>query len=537
MGNCIKSQSKAAKSKEQGTSKHQQNLRMMSIFRAQSFLEQQHGKENIADFQDQVVKKFSDASTALRKAYKPMNQCLGEGSFGAVYLFTSRTDISREYAVKILIKDQLDQETIALARDEIAILAMLDHPNIVKYVESYEDERYMYIVMEYIKNATELTDVIIKQKKLLSKDQSKNNDSLFPEDEIRRLMYMILGGLHHIHSNRVIHRDLKPENVIIDSDFRIKIIDFGLSKMASKAELGGFILGTPEYLAPEVYEKKGRSDAYTSCLDCWAAGVIMFFLICGRLPFAGNNDAELEEEIRHEDPMRGTNFARWSNISDDAKDLIKKLLEKSPAFRITAEESLQHEFFKPIREQKLNQLRGQQLNEDIFRQLTGYRGISQLKKAALSLLVKDTIDGQAKNDEGQSELQGQIEQLRQMFQRLDLDGSGLINADELAQAMKSMNIGAADGEIDKIIREIDYVGNGKINYTEFLSATLEIKDTLTEEMLWRLFKKFDVDDTGFISKENLVEAFKRLGRSKLTLTDISEMIYAHDIAKDGQISF
>ena len=99
--------------------------------------------------------------------------------------------------------------------------------------------------------------------------------------------------------------------------------------------------------------------------------------------------------------------------------------------------------------------------------------------------------------------------------------------------MKSMKIGAADGEIDKIIREIDYVGNGKINYTEFLSATLEIKDTLTEEMLWRLFKKFDVDDTGFISKENLVEAFKRLGRSKLTLTDISEMIYAHDIAKDG----
>ena len=79
--------------------------------------------------------------------------------------------------------------------------------------------------------------------------------------------------------------------------------------------------------------------------------------------------------------------------------------------------------------------------------------------------------------------------------------------------MKALNIGAADGEIDKIIREIDYVGNGKINYTEFLSATLEIKDTLTEEMLWRLFKKFDVDDTSFISKENLIEAFKRMGRT------------------------
>lgn len=99
--------------------------------------------------------------------------------------------------------------------------------------------------------------------------------------------------------------------------------------------------------------------------------------------------------------------------------------------------------------------------------------------------------------------------------------------------MKDMNIGSADGEIDKIIREIDYIGNGKINYTEFLAATLQIRDSLTEEMLWRLFKKFDVDDTGFISKENLMEAFKRLGRAKLTLTDVSEMIYAHDIAKDG----
>ena len=103
--------------------------------------------------------------------------------------------------------------------------------------------------------------------------------------------------------------------------------------------------------------------------------------------------------------------------------------------------------------------------------------------------------------------------------------------------MKDLNIGVADGEIDKIIREIDYVGNGKINYTEFLSATLSIQETLTEEMLWRLFKKFDMDDTGFISTKNLQDAFKRLGRSSITFTDVREMINAHDIARDGKISF
>ena len=103
--------------------------------------------------------------------------------------------------------------------------------------------------------------------------------------------------------------------------------------------------------------------------------------------------------------------------------------------------------------------------------------------------------------------------------------------------MKDLNIGVADGEIDNIIREIDYVGNGKINYTEFLSATLSIQDTLTEEMLWSLFKKFDTDDTGFISKENLMDAFKRLGRKEITMFDVSGMINTHDIAKDGKISF
>jgi len=97
-------------------------------------------------------------------------------------LFKSRADTTREYAVKILIKETLNADTIALARDEIAILAILDHPNIVKYVESYEDDRYMYIVMEYVERATELAEIVDKQKKVMAGDSSKNSESLFPED-------------------------------------------------------------------------------------------------------------------------------------------------------------------------------------------------------------------------------------------------------------------------------------------------------------------------------------------------------------------
>ena len=207
----------------------------------------------MAQLQDKVVKKFSDASTAIRQTYKPMNVCLGEGSFGAVYLFKLRADPSREYAVKCMIKDHLDPDVLQMAREENAILSLFDHPNIVKYVEQYEDNRYLYIVMEYLEGATELFEVMKKQWMIMKADASKASEPLFPEDEVRRIMHMILSGLHHIHANRVVHRDLKPENCLIDKNLQLRIIDFGLSKMTNKREYGRIIVGTPAYLSPEVF--------------------------------------------------------------------------------------------------------------------------------------------------------------------------------------------------------------------------------------------------------------------------------------------
>ena len=114
-----------------------------------------------------------------------------------------------------------------LVREEIAVLSVLDHPNIVKYVESYEDKRYMYIVMEYVEDATDLLYLL---KNL--KDANLTNDKpLLSEDEVRRLMYMLLCGVHHIHENGIIHRDMKPENCLLDKDNQLRIIDFGLSKV------------------------------------------------------------------------------------------------------------------------------------------------------------------------------------------------------------------------------------------------------------------------------------------------------------------
>ena len=114
-----------------------------------------------------------------------------------------------------------------LVREEIAVLSVLDHPNIVKYVESYEDKRYMYIVMEYVEDATDLEHLL----KNLKNENEAGNEPLLSEDEVRRLMYLLLCGVHHIHENGIIHRDIKPENCLLDKDHQLRIIDFGLSKV------------------------------------------------------------------------------------------------------------------------------------------------------------------------------------------------------------------------------------------------------------------------------------------------------------------
>ena len=102
--------------------------------------------------------------------------------------------------------------------------------------------------------------------------------------------------------------------------------------------------------------------------------------------------------------------------------------------------------------------------------------------------------------------------------------------------MRKLDLNLDQEEIKHIVEEMDYVGNGKINYTEFLAAIISVKSTLTDEMLWRLFKNFDIDNTDFISEANLLEAFKRLGH-RVNEEEISEMMKVHDLKHDGKISF
>lgn len=135
--------------------------------------------------------------------------------------------------------------------------------------------------------------------------------------------------------------------------------------------------------------------------------------------------------------------------------------------RYSAGEALQHEWFKSAEHHN-------KLDANIVDRLTHFKGVSKLKKAAMNMLVKMAD-------------QNQIEKLREQFTEIDADGTGLINADELKNAIKKSTLNIPDSEIDSIINEVDYFGNGKINYTEFLVATLDVKQFLDDSKLKAMF--------------------------------------------------
>lgn len=134
------------------------------------------------------------------------------------------------------LSDQIDS-----IMQEVEILTHLDHPNIVKYYETYVDEKYIYLVMEYI-GGGELFDKIAEQE-----------NQVFTEPIAREYIKKLLGACHHMHSQGVVHRDIKPENIMLDATGELKLIDFGLSKkQAANNKMLKTMLGTPYYMAPEV---------------------------------------------------------------------------------------------------------------------------------------------------------------------------------------------------------------------------------------------------------------------------------------------
>mmetsp|Transcript_11288 Transcript_11288/g.17176 ORF Transcript_11288/g.17176 Transcript_11288/m.17176 type:complete len:828 (-) Transcript_11288:222-2705(-) len=262
---------------------------------------------------------------------------IGRGRFSVVCECVHKEHGTR-HAVKIIEKASIEPEEKALLRTEIAVLKLVNHPNIIKLEGVYESRTHIYIVMEKLQGG-ELF-------------QQLRGRPRFSEEEAAKLIRPILESVAYLHDLGIVHRDIKPENILCGGNLEdIKIADFGLSKMVLPSERMDAACGTLSYVAPEVLTEQG----YGQETDLWSVGVIMFLVLCGKLPFDGRTQHEIICATVKGDIT--VSPSTWNKLSEDTKLLIRQLLHKNPKSRITAREALRHPFitrFYPYQRKPLN---------------------------------------------------------------------------------------------------------------------------------------------------------------------------------------
>jgi polo-like kinase 1 len=249
------------------------------------------------------------------------NAFLGKGSFGKCFKITN-TNTGNEYAGKIVSKKDLKTKIHKVKLfQEINIHRTLNHKHIVGFHEYFEDESYIYMILELCEKRSMAQ--LLRRRKFLT----------YPE--ARYFLNQVLSAVQYLHDNNIIHRDLKLANLFINNSMEVKIGDFGLSTRIRNGERKKTMCGTPNYIAPEILEKKGHGYE----VDVWSIGCIMFTLLVGKPPFETTSLKETYRRIRRCDyhiPM---------TMNKHAANMIRRIFVKEPNKRPTVNDLIQDKFF------------------------------------------------------------------------------------------------------------------------------------------------------------------------------------------------
>ena len=433
-------------------------------------------------------------TSRIRDEYKIWTDCLGKGAFGEVRkALHLQSGVYR--AVKIIYKAQASSEEQKKILNEIEILRSLDHPNIVKIYEYFEDDKFIYIVMELITGG-ELFDKIVSAHH-------------FTEKKAAEYFIQILSGVNYLNSNRIVHRDLKPENILFDGNL-LKIVDFGTSKMYDQSKNMKKCHGTPYYIAPEVL-----SGSYNQKCDVWSCGVILYIMLSGYPPFNGPTDDDILNSV-----MKGKysfDFPEFKYVSNTAKNLIKRMLTFKPNDRPTIEEILADDWFTEAKNHEA------ELNKNVLLNLQNFSIKNKMQHAIYFFLVNHMASKEEMN------------QLLSTFRALDTNHDGVISRDELYEGFKRINNALTEADVNAMMKKLDNNQSHTIDYTEFVAATIDKKNLLSEQKIRACFNMLDRDKSGKISITELKTMFS--GNDVADENIWVELIKEADENNDGEIDF
>lgn len=427
----------------------------------------------------QLIQVSSISKTAklenIQKKFE-FTRVIGYGVFGTVREALKISSTigplpPKPYAIKSIIKTKVERK-LELLRRELEILKTVDHPNIIRLYEVYEDKKYLHLVTELCTGG-DLLDYLLKK-------------GILSEQEVLNIIFKALSAINYLHNLNICHRDIKPENFLLatdEDDAELKLVDFGMSNFVKSSELSTFA-GTPYYIAPEVIK-----GGYNKECDIWSLGVLMYFLLSGKQPFHANSVPEVFSNIL--EANYDFECSAWNNVSERSKNLIKKMLVADPTRRVTVGQALSHKAFLPVSCTTPIQLQ-------VFNSLKKFKAPSKLWNEAMMIFVQNfSIE--------------QINSLKDAFAEIDKAKTGWITASDIAAAMVRNKYDMAYHDFSKLVENIEYMGKGKLNYSQFLIAAMDRKKEINEEHLWTLFKHFDLDDNGMITLEEMKYVLEKSG--------------------------
>lgn len=426
---------------------------------------------------------------------------LGRGEFGVTYLCTDKST-GDHLACKSISKKKLRTRVdIEDVRREVEIMRHLPkHQNIVTLKDTYEDDQAVHLVMELCEGG-ELFDRIVAR-------------GHYTERAAAAVTRTIVEVIQMCHKHGVMHRDLKPENFLFANKKEtaaLKAIDFGLSIFFKPGERFNEIVGSPYYMAPEVLKRN-----YGPEVDVWSAGVILYILLCGVPPFW----AETEQGVAQAIIRSVVDFRRdpWPKVSDNAKDLVKKMLNPDPTKRLSAQEVLDHPWL-----QNAKKAPNVSLGETVKARLKQFSMMNKLKKRALRVIAEHlSVEEVAGIKEG--------------FQLMDTSNKGKIDINELRVGLQKLGHQIPDSDLQILMEAGDVDKDGHLDCAEFVAISVHLRKMGNDEHLKKAFEFFDKNQSGFIEIEELRDALAdEIDTNSEEI--ISAILQDVDTDKDGRISY